>query len=152
MHLSSDLTAAEVIELLELQPLDHEGAFWKPGPRTQELSCITALITNAPDGFSALHVLSVDEGWQWLAGSAAQMLLLDDNGTSTTVEISDENPQFVVRSGVWQGTRTLGAWTLVSCWCAPAFEWHHFTLGDRDALTATHPAVADEIERLTRNG
>jgi len=141
-------TSADVIAALGLQPLEHEGAFWRPGPRVAELSCITALITDAADGFSALHRLTIAEGWQWLGGADAVMLQLAD--TSSTHTIGADLPQLVVPRDVWQGTKTTGAWTLVSCWCSPAFEWHHFELGMRAELTARFPEAAVLIEELTR--
>ncbi|MCL0138071.1 hypothetical protein M2T37_27715, partial [Klebsiella pneumoniae] len=43
-------------------------------PRTQELSSITVLLTDRADGFSAMHKLEVDEGWQWLDGAPVALL------------------------------------------------------------------------------
>ena len=143
-------TAAEVITALGLQPLDHEGAFWAPGPRTAGLSSITSLITSAPDGFSALHVLSIDEGWQWLAGAPLTMLQLHPDGTTASHILDENSRQRVVPAGVWQGASTTGEWTLIACWCAPAFEWHHFTLGTREELLSAYPSASARIEELTR--
>jgi len=145
-------TAAEVIATLGLLPLDHEGAFWAPGPRTPTLNTITALVTAAADGFSAMHILEVDEGWQWLAGDPASMLQLRPDGSGDETELNATNSQLIVSRGVWQGTSTLGSWTLVSCWCSPAFEWEHFSLGERDALTAQYPEFSTRIKELTRIG
>lgn len=145
-------TAEEVIAALGLQPLEHEGAFWAPGPRTAGLSSITSLITNAADGFSALHVLSIDEGWQWLGGAPLDMMHLHPDGRATTHTLDADNRQLVVPAGVWQGASTRGEWTLIACWCSPAFEWEHFTLGDRAQLTAAYPQSAARIKELTRVG
>ena len=142
------LSAHEVIKRLGLQPLADEGGFWKAGPRTPNLNSITYLMT--PEGFSALHVLTVAEGWQWLAGAACQMLQLRPDGTYVSLELGPAWPATVVAPGVWQGSRTTGDWTLVSCWCAPAFTDECFTLGGRDALTAVYPEAAPLIEELTR--
>lgn len=146
----SEASAAEVIAALKLQPLDHEGAFWAPGPRTLNLSSITSLITDAPDGFSAMHVLSIDEGWQWLAGAPLTMLQLHPDGSTSEHTLDAGNRQLVVPAGVWQGASTTGEWTLIACWCAPAFEWEHFTLGARAELSAAYPSASDRIEELTR--
>ena len=40
----------------------------------------------------------------------------------------DELPQAVVPRGVWQAARSLGAWTLVGCTVAPAFQFEHFEM------------------------
>ena len=151
-HAFSHASAADVIKALSLQPLEHEGAFWAPGPRTSHLSSITSLITDAADGFSALHVLSIAEGWQWLGGAPLEMLQLHPDGTSTVHTLDADHPQLVVPAGVWQGASTTGEWTLVACWCSPAFEWEHFTLGDRAELTTAYPNAAARIEELTRIG
>jgi predicted cupin superfamily sugar epimerase len=39
-----------------------------------------------------------------------------------------EQPQAVVPRGWWQAARPLGAWTLVGCVVAPAFEFAHFEM------------------------
>ena len=38
----------------------------------------------------------------------------------------------------------------MACWCAPAFEFEHFTLGDRAVLAEAYPEAADDIAALTR--
>lgn len=48
------------------------------------------------------------------------------------------------------GATTLGHWTLLSCWCAPAFRPEHFELGERRALVEEYPQFTTEIETLTR--
>ena len=121
-----------------------------PGPRTLNLSSITSLITDAPDGFSAMHVLSIDEGWQWLAGAPLTMLQLHPDGSTSEHTLDAGNRQLVVPAGVWQGASTTGEWTLIACWCAPAFEWEHFTLGVRAELSAAYPSASQRIEELTR--
>ena len=40
--------------------------------------------------------------------------------------------QAIVPAGAWQTARTLGAWTLVGCIVAPAFEFDGFTLAPPD--------------------
>lgn len=142
-------SADMVIERLGLQPLPHEGGYWKAGPRTPNLNAITYLMTPG-DGFSALHVLTVAEGWQWLAGDACQMLQLRPDGTHMELELGPAWPATVVSPGVWQGARTSGKWTLVTTWCAPAYTDEAFTLGEREPLVAAYPAAAKLIEELTR--
>lgn len=140
--------AAEVIERLELEPLPAEGGFWKAGPRTELLNSILYFMT--PTGFSALHKLEVVEGWQWLAGDACRMLQLIPAGGEVEIELGPASVQTIVEPGVWQGCTTSGDWTLVSCWCSPAFTDAAFTLGARAELTKQYPQVASRIEELTR--
>ncbi len=142
--------AHDVIAALDLQPLEGEGAWWAAGPRTRHLSSITVLLTAGEDGFSAMHKLDVDEGWQWLDGAPAAMLRLGRGGRGSLSSIEARTGQVLVTTGTWQGAATLGDWTLLTCWCAPAFTWEGFTLGDRCALQRDYPDWAREIEVLTR--
>lgn len=143
-------TTADVIAAHDLRPLPDEGAWWAPGPRTRNLSSITVLLTQADDGFSAMHRLTIDEGWQWIDGDPAVMLRLGRDGRGRLTAIEPRAGQILVTAGTWQGAATLGEWTLLTCWCSPAFSWEHFELGTRAALTATHPDWATEIATLTR--
>ncbi|MBR7742704.1 cupin domain-containing protein [Phycicoccus sp. BSK3Z-2] len=132
-------------------PIPEEGGFYVAGPRTQALNGITVLLTDQADGFSAMHRLAVDEGWQWLGGAPAALLRLRPGGSGVLGYLGAEHPQVLVRRGTWMGATPLGYWTLLSCWCAPAFRPEHFELGDRDALTTEYPQFATEIATLTRD-
>ena len=68
-------SADEVIARLGMLPIPEEGAWFAAGPRTRGLNGIIALLTDRPDGFSAMHRLTIDEGWQWMAGAPATFLL-----------------------------------------------------------------------------
>ncbi|NHI19456.1 cupin domain-containing protein [Phycicoccus endophyticus] len=132
-------------------PIPEEGAWFVAGPRTQGLNAVTVLLTPRPDGFSAMHRLAVDEGWQWLGGAPAALLRLRPGGSGVLNYLGEEHPQVLVRRGTWMGASTLGTWTLVSCWCAPAFRPEHFELGERAALAEEYPQFATEIAALTRD-
>jgi uncharacterized protein len=144
-------TADEIIARLRMVPIPEEGAWFVAGPRTHELGAITVLLTPRPDGFSAMHRLAVDEGWQWLAGAPAALLRLRRGGSGVLNYVGTERPQVLVRRDTWMGASTLGEWTLLSCWCSPAFRPEHFELGDRAALSAEYPEFAAEIAALTRD-
>lgn len=149
--MTAEPTAAELVERLGMQPIAGEGGWWAPGTRTPELSSITALLADTDDGFSALHVLTIHEGWQWLDGDPLELVRLHPDGTADTVTLDRHTHQAVVPAGVWQGARTLGAWTLFGCWCAPAFTDDCFTLGERSALLAAYPGYAAHVTALTRD-
>lgn len=87
------------------------------------------------------HRLDVDEVWQWSAGDELELRTWTDGdatiavarlggdvvgGTATTVV------QAIVPKGAWQTARTLGAWTLVGCIVAPAFDFDGFELAAPD--------------------
>ena len=135
-------TAEDLIREMGMQPIPGEGAWFAPGPRTQELSSITVLLTDRADGFSAMHKLEVDEGWQWLDGAPVALLRLRRGGRGVLNLLDSKQRQILVRRGDWQGAAPMGPWSLVACWCSPAFRDKHFTLGDADELTTAFPALA----------
>lgn len=143
-------TAEHIIATLGMQPIEGEGAFFAMGPRTTGLSSITALLTDSPEGFSAMHRLTVDEGWQWLDGAALDLVRLHADGAIDTVVLGPVTPQALVRAGTWQGASASGRWSLIACWCSPAFTPEVFELGRRDDLLAAYPGCRATIERLTR--
>ena len=146
-------TAEQIIAELKMQPIPDEGAWFVEGPRTQALSSIQVLLTAGGDGFSAMHQLTIDEGWQWLEGAPAALLRLTQGprrNRGTLSLLNAQRSQLLVRQGVWQGAATMGEWTLLSCWCSPAFRPQHFTLGDREPLVENFPKYAAEIVALTR--
>ena len=84
-------------------------------------------------------------------GAPAALLRLRPGGSGVLNYVGPMNSQFLVRRGTWMGASTLGDWTLLSCWCSPAFRPEHFELGDRTLLTAGYPSYATEIAALTRD-
>ncbi len=144
----AELPARVVIDELELQPLPREGGYFRSTGRTARLSSILFLLTNTIKGFSAMHCLDVEEGWQWLAGAEAELVTLcGDSAVSRTLGADP----VIVPAGTWQGARTTGRWTLVSCWCTPAFTDDVCTFGERADLLRRYPAAAAAIHTLTRD-
>lgn len=144
-------SAEEVVARLGMVPIPEEGGYYVAGPRTQQLNGITVLLTDGAAGFSAMHRLAVDEGWQWLGGAPVALLRLRPGGSGVLNYVGQEHSQVLVRRGTWMGASPLGYWTLLACWCSPAFRPEHFELGDREALTADYPEFATEIAALTRD-
>ena len=164
-NLSPDThTAEQVARLLQLEPLDQEGGFFRrtgaggtmlPGGGRRAWSMIYVLIT--PEGFSALHRLAADELWFFHAGDALESLRLRPDGGGEWVRLglnaaAGERLQDVVPAQVWQGTRLApgGRWALVSCVVVPEFVWDDFELGECAALCSAWPAFATGITALTR--
>jgi predicted cupin superfamily sugar epimerase len=146
--------ADEIIERYAMQPIPQEGGWFAAGPRTPSLSGVTVLLTDRPDGFSAIHRLELDEGWQWLDGAPVTMLTLAGrSGASRDGRVHRLDracAQAMVPAGTWQGARTVGEWSLVACWCAPQFTEEHFSLGERGYLLEHFPEFCDDILALTR--
>jgi predicted cupin superfamily sugar epimerase len=147
------LSAAEVGELLGLEPLPGEGGRWA---RTWSDGRSTAIyFLMQPGEFSAMHRLGGPELWHHYGGDAARMLLLHPDGTIARPALGDdlaasERPVVPVPGGVWMGAETLGEWTLVGTTMAPPFDGATFELGDPDRLIAEYPEAAGDIRRLTR--
>ncbi|MEL6687093.1 MAG: cupin domain-containing protein, partial [Pseudomonadota bacterium] len=67
-------------------------------------------------------------------------------------EVSAENPQLTVKSGVWFGACLEGEgnkYCLVSCSVMPAFEFSGFELAERGPLLEAWPDARQIIEKLT---
>jgi predicted cupin superfamily sugar epimerase len=86
------------------------------------------------------HRLDADEVWQWSAGDDLELRVWTENEAAITVHrlggdvasTAGTVVQAVVPAGAWQTARTLGAWTLVGCVVAPAFDFDGFELAAPD--------------------
>lgn len=142
-----------VAELLGLEPLPGEGGLYRQTVGDGRSSAIYFLLI-APE-FSAMHRLDGPEVYHFYAGAPLQLLLLHPDGTATEPVLgadlaAGQRPQLLVPAGAWQGSSSLGAWTLVGTTMAPPFSTEGFELGDAAALRSGWPAAADRIARLCR--
>ncbi len=81
---------------------------------------------------SRWHRVDAAEVWHFYAG-APLALSVASQGQSSIVRLgtdlaAGERPQAVVPANAWQEAASLGAWTLVGCTVAPAFEFAGFEL------------------------
>lgn len=165
------MTADEVKRLLQLEPLDIEGGFFRETYRSRwnvsseylpdgfrgSRSIGTAiyyLIT--PETFSRLHRLPGTEVFHFYTGDPVSMLQLRSDGSTCTVTIGSDllagqQPQVVVRGQVWQGCRLVpgGKWALMGTTMSPGFDYADYENGDREQLCALYPAVAEMIKHYT---
>jgi predicted cupin superfamily sugar epimerase len=166
------MTAEDVKRLLELTPLELEGGFFREtyrsrwqvsneylpegvrGPRSIG-TAIYYMIT--PESFSTLHRLPGTEVFHFYLGDAVQMLQLHPDGASQTVTlgrdlVAGQQPQVVVRGGIWQGCRLApgGKWALLGTTMSPGFDYADYETGVRDELIARYPRAADAIRAYTR--
>lgn len=145
--------AARWVELLGLEPLEHEGGLFRQMHLDDHSSAIYYLLAD-PD-FSALHALGSVEVYHWYAGAPLQLLLLHPDGRVEEPVLgpdaaAGQRPQLVVKPGVMQGSSSTGSWSLVGTTMSPPFDWNGFELGDRAALQAGYPAARDRIAALIR--
>ncbi len=165
------LEAADVILLLDLQPLAMEGGYFRETYRSRKLltkSCLGAgypqdkaastaiyyLLT--PDTYSAMHRLPTDEIFHHYCGGIVEMLQLWPDGRAEIILLGSDlaagqRPQVIVPAGVWQGSRLLSGaeFALLGTTMAPGFDYADFEGGERGVLTQQYPAEAERIEALT---
>jgi predicted cupin superfamily sugar epimerase len=146
------VTVAEIVDLLDLEPLPHEGGLYAQTLVDPHATAIYYLLE--PPAFSALHRLTSTEVFHHYAGAPAQMLLLHEDGSITEPVIGTdlargERPQVIVPAGTWQGTSSRGEWTLLGTTMAPGFTWEGFELGERASLLERWPSAGERITELT---
>jgi predicted cupin superfamily sugar epimerase len=87
---------------------------------------------------SAWHRVDAAEIWLFHAGAALE-LLMGEMAAPETVRLGaglGENFQAVVPVGVWQAARSTGAWSLVSCVVAPAFNFDGFEISRQSPVVS----------------
>lgn len=147
------LHADDIIAILDLEALPHEGGMWVQSYRDRHSSAIYFLIREGD--FSAMHRLTGSEIWHFYAGAPAQMLMLFPSGDVREPILgndlaTDQRPQVVVPPGVWQGASSTGAWSLLGTTMAPPYLDDGFELGAVDVLETQFPTARDLIRTLTR--
>ena len=137
----ADLTAREVIRLLDLKPHPEGGhyreTFRDPAAGPDGRPASTAIYyLLALDDVSEWHRIDAAEVWHWYAG-APLVLTLSPNGHDASAHhlgpslATGQRPQLVVPAGCWQSATSLGAWTLVGCTVAPGFRFEGFKLAPK---------------------
>lgn len=147
------LSAPEVIAALDLEYLEGEGVWIALLWRTDHGNAIYGLLT--ADDFSALHMLDEDEMWVHVAGAPVEMLVLHPEGHHATHVLGTDvglgqEPAVRVPAKAWQGSRTLGDWSLVVCSLAPPFSG--FTLAGDDTDLEPWPDAEAQARALIRSG
>ena len=131
----NDLSADDVIRLLDLQPHPEGGhyveTFRDGGDVTGPRGASSAIYYLLREGeMSAWHrVTDASEVWHWHGGDAMELRVAPfGGGPATTIRLgpdlaAGERPQGVVPPGDWQTARPTGTWSLVGCTVAPAFQF-----------------------------
>jgi uncharacterized protein len=138
MQLIPSTTAAEVIQLLDLQPHPEGGHFRETfrdrrrgdGGRAVSTAIYYLL---ARGERSHWHRVDAAEIWHWYAGAPLRLGIADPDEPATYATLGPhlavgERPQIIVPSECWQAAESLGDWTLVGCTVAPGFEFSAFEL------------------------
>ncbi|MCH9765601.1 MAG: cupin domain-containing protein [Alphaproteobacteria bacterium] len=138
-----DLSAAEVIDLLDLVP-HPEGGYFRETYRDLALiqtadggqrAASTAIYFLLEQGqVSRWHTVDAAETWHWYAGAPLQLSTAPaESGPVVKTQLGGDlaaghRPQGVVPPGTWQQAQSLGAWSLVGCTVAPGFTFDGFVL------------------------
>jgi uncharacterized protein len=147
------LTAAAIVDLLDLEPLTHEGGAYRRTPGDAHGTAIYFLL-DATDA-SALHRLPGVEVWHHYLGDPVRLLLLHPDGDVEEVLLgpdlrAGQRPQVVVDPGVWMGAVSTGTVSLTGTTMAPPYDQAGFELGDPAALVAAYPQAATTIRLIAR--
>ena len=132
------LSAAEVIAALGLAPHPEGGHFRETfrdttsGSGQRGASTAIYYLLQAGER-SHWHRVDAAEVWHFYAGAPLKLELSADGRARSEHRLgpdlaAGELPQAVVPKGVWQAAASLGAWTLVGCSVAPAFDFAGFEL------------------------
>ena len=82
------------------------------------------------DTKSAWHrVKNAYEIWIYLKGDPLDLWCLDnDNKFIRNLILDSKNPVEMIPSGYWQAEKSIGEFTLVSCYVRPGFDFKDFEL------------------------
>ena len=156
------MTAQEVIQALQLEPLTMEGGYFRRNYCSEKLTedgkpmgtAIYYLMT--PDSFSRLHKLPSDEVYHFYMGDPVELTVLFPNGTGKTVLLGNDLtkgmlPQFCVPAHSWQGSCLAqgGAWALLGTTMAPGFVDADFIPAQREELLQIYKEFREGIIALT---
>lgn len=132
------LSADAIIRRLDLRPHPEGGHYRETfrdatsNPQGRAASSLIYFLLGAGD-VSEWHRVDAVEVWHYYAG-APLVLTQSPNGHDASAAhlgpdlLAGQQPQIVVPAHHWQTATSLGAWTLVGCTVAPAFEFSGFEL------------------------
>lgn len=128
------LSAEDVITVLGLAPHPEGGHFretFRDAGEGRGASTAIYFLLRAGER-SHWHRVDATEVWHWHAGAPLMLRIAAEGERRDMVLGTDlgrgERPQGVVPPHGWQAAESLGAWTLVGCTVAPAFEFAGFEL------------------------
>ncbi len=112
----------------------HYREIWRDQPSAGRRGAASSILFLLADGErSHWHRVDAAELWLWQGGSALMLGLAQPPTPAQQIRLGPDLAggdalQGIVPAHAWQDARSLGAWTLVSCIVAPAFEFAGFEL------------------------
>jgi len=131
------LTAVEARAALDLKPHPEGGHYrelWRDAAQDGGRGAASAILFLLAAGErSHWHRVDAAEIWIWQAGAPLVLGVAHPDGRRETLRLGPDAArgeafQGVVPACAWQEAASLGAWTLVSCIVAPAFQFEGFEL------------------------
>jgi len=127
------LDAKDVRAALGLSAHPEGGAYrelWRDAPAGGGRGAATSIFFLLEKGErSHWHRVDAAELWIWQAGAPLRLEIGAERSLCLGPNLSaGETLQAVVPAHAWQAAESLGAWTLVSCVVAPAFDFSGFEL------------------------
>lgn len=113
-------SAQQIIDDFNLKPLEGEGGYFSVIQFDPTGNSIYFLLTEGD--FSAWHRLHERETWVLLAGGPVEIHLYSNSYSKYTLERSGIKMTHTVEPGEWMAAQTIGKWSLVLCYLAPAFS------------------------------
>jgi uncharacterized protein len=135
--LTTPLTAADIIRLLDLKPHPEGGHYrqtFRDSKSVEGRAASTAVYFLLARGErSHWHRVDATEIWHWHAGAPLELNIALPSGPHERIRLGNdlgagERPQGIVPAHAWQAAQSLGDWTLVGCTVAPGFEFAKFEL------------------------
>ena len=128
-----------MIRALDLKPHPEGGHYretWRDAPADGSRGAGTAILFLLAAGENShWHRVDASEVWIWQAGGPL-VLSLSPDGHDAEAHRLGPDPGLALQKTVpphwWQAAVSLGAWTLVSCVVAPAFNFSGFELAPPD--------------------
>lgn len=158
--MSTPSTANEIINALDLMPLEGEGGYFRrtwtvggDGEHRPDTTAILYLIL--PDSFSALHRLDHEEMFHFYLGDPCRQVTVSPGGDVSEIVLGHDltggmRVQHVVPAGYWQGTRLVegGRFALLGTTNSPGFAQNGFELATSDTLMELPEHVRSRVQGL----
>ena len=139
--MTTPLTAAEIIRLLDLKPHPEGGHYRDTFRDARQVeggrAASTAIYFLLQRGErSHWHRIDAVEVWHWYTGAPVLLEIAPDDAPRLQITLggdiaAGERPQAVVPAHAWQAAHSLGDWTLCGCTVAPGFGFSGFELAPK---------------------